>query len=85
MGNNMPTKGGGMNPMNALMQMLGGGGNPQQMLQMAMQRNPQFNAVINQVQQSGMSWKDFTMNYAKQHNIDINPMLDAMKKRGWKP
>lgn len=73
------------NPMNTLMQMMSGGGSPQQMLQNMMRKNPQYNAVINQVQQSGMSWKDFTMNYAKQHNIDINPMLNAMRQRGWKP
>jgi len=69
------------NPMNMLMQIMSSG-NPQQMMQQMMQQNPQFNALLNQQKQSGMSMEQFVRQYAKQNNIDINPYLNAMNKRG---
>ena len=38
--------------------------------------------MMQQVQQSGMSIKDYTMKYAKDHNIDINQMIDQLKRSG---
>ena len=67
--------------MNMLMQIMSSG-NPQQMMQQMMQQNPQFNALLNQQKQSGMSMEQFVRQYAKQNNIDINPYLNAMNKRG---
>lgn len=72
------------NPMQILMQMMSSGANPQQIVQNVIQKNPQMNAVLNQARQSGMPMKDYVMNYAKQNNIDINPMLNALKQRGYK-
>ena len=72
------------NPMQMLMQMMNGGANPQQILQNAMRQNPNFNAVLNQMKNSGMSGEQYVRQYAKQNNIDINPMIEAMKKRGFK-
>ena len=66
------------NRLNMLMSLLSG--NPQQM----MNNNPQFKAILNQAQNSGMSMRDFTMQYAKQNNIDIQPMLDMLAKRGFR-
>ena len=66
------------NRLNMLMSLLSG--NPQQM----MNSNPQFKAILNQAQNSGMSMRDFTMQYAKQNNIDIQPMLDMLAKRGFR-
>lgn len=71
------------NPMQFLLQMLSSG-NPQQAMQQMIKSNPQMNAILNQAKQSGMPMKDFVMNYAKQNNIDINPMLNALKQRGYK-
>ena len=73
----------GGNPMQILMQMMASG-NPQQMMQNMARQNPQINAILNQQRQSGMSMEQFTRQYAKQNNIDINPMLNAMKNRGMK-
>ena len=68
--------------MQILSQMLSSGGNPQQMVQSLIQKNPQFNALLNQQKQSGMTMEQFVRQYAQQKGIDINPMLDMVKKRG---
>lgn len=73
-----------MNPMQMLTQMLMMGNNPQQAMQNLMQRNPQFQAMVNQVHSSGMSMKDYALNYAKQNNIDINPLINMLSNRGIK-
>ena len=71
------------NAMQFLMQMLSSGGNPQQVIQNMMQNNPQMNAVLNQVKQSGMSMEQYARQYAKQNNINIDQMLNTLKKRGF--
>lgn len=70
------------NPMQMLMQMLSSGQNPQIMMQNMLQNNPRVNAVLKQVQQSGMSMEQYVRQYAKQNNIDIEPMINALRKRG---
>ena len=70
------------NPMQILMQLMSSGSNPQSMMQNMIKNNPQFNAILNQQKQSGMSMEQFVRNFAKQNNIDINPMIDFMKRRG---
>lgn len=68
--------------MNLLMGLISGGNNPEQMVQSLAQQNPNMNAVLQQVQQSGMSMKDFTLQYAKQNNINIQPLINMMSQRG---
>lgn len=70
--------------MNLLMGLISGGNNPEQMVENMAKNNANANAVLQQVKQSGMSMKDFTLNYAKQNNINIQPLLDMMSKRGIK-
>ena len=70
--------------MNLLMGLISGGNNPEQMVQSLAQQNPNMNAVLQQVQQSGMSMKDFTLQYAKQNNINIQPLINMMSQRGIK-
>ena len=76
------------NPMTMLSQMMQMGRNPQQIMrqvqQMAMQ-NPQMQQMLNQIQvannqmkQSGMSPKQYVKQYAKQNNIDLQPMLQTI-------
>ena len=69
--------------MNFVLQMLMQG-NPNQVMQNMVQQNPQFNAILNQAKQSGLSMKDFTLNYAKQNGIDIQPMLNMLSQRGFR-
>ena len=70
--------------MNSLMALLNGANNPQQMVDGMIKNNPQMNAVFQQVQQSGMSMKDFTMQYAKNNGINIQPLLNMMSQKGIK-
>jgi hypothetical protein len=66
------------------MALLNGANNPQQMVEGMIKNNPQMNAVFQQVQQSGMSMKDFTMQYAKNNGINIQPLLNMMSQKGIK-
>lgn len=68
--------------MNLLMNLLTSGNNPEQMVEEMVKNNPNANAVLQQARQSGMSMKDFTLNYAKRNNINIQPLLNMMSKRG---
>jgi len=72
------------NAMNMFMSMLQAGNNPQQYMQTMIKQNPQLNAVFNQMKQSGLSAKDFTMQFARQNNIDLEPFLNMMRQKGIK-
>ena len=69
--------------MNLLMGLLGGG-NPDQMVGEMIKNNPNMNAVYQQAKQSGMSMKDFTMQYAKNNGINLQPILNMMSQKGIK-
>lgn len=72
------------NPMQQMLQMLSMSNNPNQVVQMLAQRNPNVQAILNQMQQSGMTPQQFAMQYARQNNIDINQVANAFRKMGWK-
>ncbi len=72
------------NPMQAIMQMILSGGNVNQVLQTMAKQNPQAQAILNQMQQSGMTPKQYVMQYAKQNNIDINQYINMINKMGGK-
>lgn len=72
------------NVLNFVLQTIGGGVNPQQTIQQLISQNPQAQILFNQMQQSGMSMKDFTLQYAKQNNINIQPVLQQLNQRGIK-
>ena len=72
------------NIINFILQAVNGGINPQQMIQNMIQQNPQAQVLFNQMQQSGMSMKDFTLQYAKQNNINLQPVLSQLNQRGIK-
>lgn len=67
-----------------LLSMLAGGNNPQEIVNNMVRNNPQLNAVLNQARTSGMSMKDFTMQYARQNGINLQPMLDIMSRKGFR-
>ena len=58
--------------------------NPQQALQQMINNNPQAKILMNQVQQSGMSMRDFTLQYARQNNINLQPILQQLNQYGIK-
>lgn len=66
------------NIINNIMQMLNY--NPNDLIK----QNPQAQVLINQMQQSGMSMKDFTMQYARQNNINLEQIINALSQRGIK-
>lgn len=70
--------------MEALMQLLSMGNNPQQILQKIVPTDPRAQAIINQMQQTNMNPQQFVEQYAKQNNINLKPFIDFMKSRGIK-
>lgn len=72
------------NPMNVLMQLMSMGQNPEQITNQILSQNPQIKVAFNQMQQSGMSTQQYVMQYAKQNNIDIQPLLNMLNQKGIK-
>ena len=72
------------NIINIITQMIASGQNPNQLINQMVQQNPQAQILFNQMQQSGMSMKDFTMQYARQNNVNIDAILKALYQRGIK-
>ena len=68
------------NIINFILQTMTSGINPQQLIQ----QNPQAQILFNQMQQSGMSMRDFTLQYAKQNNINLEPIIQQLNQRGIK-
>lgn len=74
MGNNNPN----------IFQMLMSGMNPNAIMQNVIQSNPQAQVILNQMQQSGMSPKQYVEQLARQNNVNLNPMLNMLRQRGIK-
>lgn len=72
------------NPINVLMQMMNMGNNPQTILQNVIRQNPQYQVALNQMQSSGLSPRDYVMQYARQCNIDLQPMINVLAQNGMK-
>ena len=69
---------------NSVIQIITNGQNPNQVLQQMIQQNPQAQILFNQMQQSGMSIKDFTLQYARQNNINLEQIINVLSQRGIK-
>lgn len=67
-----------------LMNMVFNGVNPQQIMQSVIQQNPQVQILLNQASQSGMTPQQYAMQYAKQNNINIQPLINMFQQRGIK-
>ena len=72
------------NIVNLIMQMMTNGQNPNQVVEQIISKNPQAQILFNQMKQSGMSVKDFTLQYAKQNNINIEEILNTLSQKGIK-
>ena len=70
------------NPVQMILQMMMGGQNPQQIMQSVVQQNPQIQVLLNQAQQSAMTPQQYAMQYAKQNNINIQPLINMFAQRG---
>lgn len=69
------------NPLNGLMNFINGGGSPQQIMHM-MQQNPNFNAMMQQIQSTGKSPKELVMQVAKERGIDPSQIQQFVNKMG---
>lgn len=72
------------NPMDILVQIVNSNVNPNQVVYEMCRKNPQFSALINQMQQNNMTPQQFAMQYAKQNNIQIEQYVNALRKLGIK-
>ena len=67
------------NPIMILQQYLRIGNNPNQLIQMMLQSNPNLAPIANQMFQSGMSPEQFVMQLARQNNMDPNAARNVMQ------
>ena len=72
------------NIVNTILQVMSNGQNPNDLITNMLKQNPQAQTLFNQMQQSGMSMKDFTIQYAKQNNINLQPILNMLSQKGIK-
>ena len=72
------------NVLNTFLQFMKMGNNPQAIIQNAIQQNPNLQGILNQVQNSGLSTKEYVMQYAKQNNIDLSPLIPMINNLGIK-
>lgn len=70
------------NVVTAIMQLMQMGQNPEVLIQSIVKQNPQLQVMFNQQQQSGMDWKAFAMQLARQQNVDITPVLQSFQQKG---
>lgn len=69
---------------NLIIQMMTNGQNPNQVIEQIISKNQEAQILFNQMKQSGMSVKDFTLQYARQNNVNIQPILNILSQRGIK-
>lgn len=60
------------------------GNNPQLIAQTLIKQNPQLNAIYTQMNNSGLSCKDFVLQYCKQQNIDVQQVQQMAQQLGIK-
>lgn len=72
------------NIVNLIMQMMTNGQNPNQVVEQIISKNQEAQVLFNQMKQSGMSIKDFTLQYARQNNINMEPILNTLSQKGIK-
>ena len=72
------------NIVNLIMQIMTNGQNPNQVVEQIISKNPQAQILFNQMKQSGMSIKDFTLQFARQNNINIDQILNTLSQKGIK-
>lgn len=70
------------NVVNSIMQLMQLGQDPNVLVQNMIKQNPQLNVLMNQQQQSGMDWKAFVIQLARQNNVDITPILQSFQQKG---
>ena len=62
-----------------LINLMKSGGNPNELLNVAIQSNPQASQLINEMKSSGITPKDFFMQKANQMGVNPNSILNMLK------
>lgn len=57
-------------------------GNPDMIIQQLTNQNPQATNLINQMRNSKLNAQEFVVQYAKQNNIDLEPILRGLQQKG---
>lgn len=70
--------------LNNVLNMLNIAKNPNQIIEELIKRNPQANILLNQMKNSGLSPQNFVKQYAKQNNINLEPVLQGLNQNGIK-
>jgi hemoglobin-like flavoprotein len=70
------------NPIEALNTFVNNGGNPQQMLQMMLQKNPNVNKMMNQLNnmRGNQSLEQFALQAAKERGLDIEQIKNLAQR-----
>lgn len=68
----------------SIFQMRNAGRNPQQIMQMLIQRNPQYSQMLTQIRNmsQGRSTKDFVMQLARQNGVNEQNLAQLMQMFG---
>jgi len=64
--------------------MLSQGANPQQIMNTMVNNNPQVKGLLNQMSNSGMSAEQYVRTLAQQRNINIEPLIQSFRQRGYR-
>lgn len=64
--------------------LISSGNNPQQVVNNMIMQNPQYQMLFNQVRSSGLSMKDYVLQYARQNNINLQPVFNFLNQKGIK-
>ena len=77
-------QGNAQNPINGILQMLNGGANPQVMANQMLQRNPQAQQFLAQMQNqaNGRSPREVAIQYAKQNGISEKELMRLAGRMG---
>ena len=82
MSNPLMTNNQSNNPIEALNTFVNNGGNPQQMLQMMLQKNPNVNKMMTQLNnmRGSQSLEEFALQAAKQKGLDIEQIKNLAQR-----
>ena len=72
------------NSLNTFMSLLSMGNNPNQIISNIINQNPNLQVPLNQMQQSGLTPRDYVLQFARQNNIDLNPYFSVLNNLGIK-
>jgi hypothetical protein len=70
--------------LNNVLNMLNIAKNPNQIIEELIKRDPQASILLNQMKNSGLSPQNFVKQYAKQNNINLEPILQGLNQNGIK-